>query len=325
MPNTSISAFNPSSATGTSHGSSDHGFGHNLTAVKDGSEVLTIPTELIIPGRYSCRKYFDPQSLDELARSIAEQNQLEPATVRKLSDGTYELVICERRYRACQQLGISIRAQLITVSDDHTLRMMAFVENVQRSSLTLIRFVAERLAEADRGDQVRLAEELGVDRTWVSQRVRVNTDLIPEAHKALISSDITLRVAVHLARRPPEEQEKILPKIKGEKQNAALAIIKNRNVNKPETVHSSGGAARAAITAAKELKKVLRGVRIKMGSEVLYPDDLVVHNKQLLQRLAGLMAELAIELPEQRDLILTRLHTLSVDGDGDEGEDQFYE
>ena len=50
---------------------------------------------------------FDKAELESLAISIKENGLLQPLTVRKKSDGGYELIACERRLRACMLAGIN--------------------------------------------------------------------------------------------------------------------------------------------------------------------------------------------------------------------------
>lgn len=68
--------------------------------------VLDIPLEQIRPFRGQPRKYFSPDGLRKLAKSIAARGQETPGTVRLLpaveQDGArYELIDGERRFRAC--------------------------------------------------------------------------------------------------------------------------------------------------------------------------------------------------------------------------------
>ena len=51
------------------------------------------------------RRYFDPDALKELVKSIEQHGILQPLLVRPLSSGGYELVAGERRYRAAIKSG----------------------------------------------------------------------------------------------------------------------------------------------------------------------------------------------------------------------------
>lgn len=63
--------------------------------------VLDIPLDQIRPFEGQPRRYFSPESLRKLAKSIGIRGQETPGSVRRLADGVYELIDGERRFRAC--------------------------------------------------------------------------------------------------------------------------------------------------------------------------------------------------------------------------------
>ena len=52
------------------------------------------------------RRSFDEDTLDELAESIRQVGLLQPVVVRPVMPGHYELIMGERRWRACQRAGL---------------------------------------------------------------------------------------------------------------------------------------------------------------------------------------------------------------------------
>ena len=81
------------------------------------------------------RHYFDPQKLEELARSIEKHGFRGSLWVRALPDGQYELVAGERRYRAAKMAGLQTISVLICdVNDDDALEL-ALAENLLREDL----------------------------------------------------------------------------------------------------------------------------------------------------------------------------------------------
>lgn len=81
------------------------------------------------------RRYFDPQKLEELSRSIKELGILEPLLVRPLPDEEYELVAGERRLRAAQLALLTEVPVVIREMDDVTTSKVQLVENLQREDL----------------------------------------------------------------------------------------------------------------------------------------------------------------------------------------------
>ncbi len=81
------------------------------------------------------RRYFDPKKLEDLAHSIKEFGILEPLLVRPLTDGDYELVAGERRYKAALMAGLEQVPVVIRDMDDAIARQVRLVENLQREDL----------------------------------------------------------------------------------------------------------------------------------------------------------------------------------------------
>ncbi|AFY51367.1 putative transcriptional regulator (plasmid) [Nostoc sp. PCC 7524] len=81
------------------------------------------------------RRYFDPQKLEELSRSIQKLGILEPLLVRPCESGEYELVAGERRLRASQMAGLTEVPVIVREMDDITTYQVRLVENLQREDL----------------------------------------------------------------------------------------------------------------------------------------------------------------------------------------------
>ncbi|CAM3718699.1 ParB/RepB/Spo0J family partition protein [Deinococcus saxicola] len=128
--------------------------GARLSGLVEGMDSLsqpaatTLPLARLQPGQFQPRSYFDPASLDELARSVKEQGVLQPLLVRPLDGGTFEIVAGERRWRAAQQAGLSEVPVLIRTLGDTEARLAAAVENLQRENLNVIEEVRARLQVA---------------------------------------------------------------------------------------------------------------------------------------------------------------------------------
>ena len=90
------------------------GLGRGLDALLAGSdetgaagEVLrNLKTSFLQPGKYQPRTSMDKASLAELAESIKARGVMQPVLVRQVSDGRYEIIAGERRWRAAQMAGL---------------------------------------------------------------------------------------------------------------------------------------------------------------------------------------------------------------------------
>jgi ParB/RepB/Spo0J family partition protein len=121
-------------------------------------------------------------SLEELAQSIRENGQIEPITVESLKDGTYRVLVGERRTRAHLMLGLpTIRASVndsLVDGDPKDRLLFQLAENVNRDDLTeadMARNI-QKLMKSENGSpamtQTQIAKKLGKSEGWVSRYVR---------------------------------------------------------------------------------------------------------------------------------------------------------
>jgi ParB family transcriptional regulator, chromosome partitioning protein len=132
------------------------------TSVPTGPELRDVPVGLIKANPEQPRKRMDPQSLTALAESIASAGVVQPLIVRPLTDGSYELLAGERRWRAAREAGLETVPAVVR-DDDATRRLeTALVENMVREDLNPV-------------DEARacaaLVEDLGLSKEDVARRV----------------------------------------------------------------------------------------------------------------------------------------------------------
>ncbi len=104
-------------------------------SVEDEAKTVTLRIADIEPNRAQPRKQFDEQALAELADSIAQHGVLQPLLVRPLTDGTYQLVAGERRWRASRMAGLTEVPVVIRELSDQEAAELALIENLQREDL----------------------------------------------------------------------------------------------------------------------------------------------------------------------------------------------
>jgi ParB family chromosome partitioning protein len=100
------------------------------------SGFLEIPLDHINPNPSQPRTRFDEDALESLSASIKEVGVLQPVVVRA-SDGGYELVAGERRWRAARLAGLSSIPAVVREPDEEGWSRLteALIENVQREDL----------------------------------------------------------------------------------------------------------------------------------------------------------------------------------------------
>ncbi len=105
-----------------------------------------IPLKNIKPNPVQPRKYFNPDAMDVLTRSIERYGVLSPITVRKCNSEQYELISGERRYRAAYAAGLEEIPCIIIDTDGSDCAILSLLENLQREDLSFLE-VAESYRE----------------------------------------------------------------------------------------------------------------------------------------------------------------------------------
>ena len=138
-----------------------------------GRQACWLPLDRIAPNPRQPRKSFDEYSLMELASSIRQHGLLQPITVRAAGGG-YEIVMGERRYRACLMLGFTHIDAFILPAGEEESALLALIENLQRQDLHYFE-EAEAYAGIIAGGmtQEALARRLGKSPSGIANKLRL--------------------------------------------------------------------------------------------------------------------------------------------------------
>ncbi len=142
----------------------------------DGSSTINeIELDKISPNPNQPRRDFDPGSLRELADSIAEIGIVQPVTLRKMEDGTFQIIAGERRWRASKQAGLRTIPAYVRTADDENVVEMALIENIQREDLNPVEIALayQHLIEQYDLTQEKLSERIGKNRSTVTNYLRL--------------------------------------------------------------------------------------------------------------------------------------------------------
>lgn len=139
------------------------------------SSINEIAINLIKANPNQPRREFAPEALQELADSIKEIGIIQPITLRKMDDGTYQIIAGERRFRASQLAGLTTIPAYIRTADDENVMEMALIENIQREDLNAmeIALAYQNLLEEYHLTQERLSERVGKKRTTIANYLRL--------------------------------------------------------------------------------------------------------------------------------------------------------
>lgn len=145
------------------------------TAEENGGVTMMRLSE-IEPNPEQPRRDFDPESLSQLAESIATHGLIQPIVVRSTGSGEfYEIIAGERRWRASKMAGLTEVPVIIMELDDQKAAQVAIIENVQREDLNAIEEAAayRSLIEDYGMTQEELSRQIGKSRPAVANILRL--------------------------------------------------------------------------------------------------------------------------------------------------------
>lgn len=185
------------------------------------NEIRFIAPDLVLPNLYQPRKYFDEETIDELAQSIKVYGIIQPLSVRKMGENNYELVAGERRLRAAKKLGLDTVPVIIVDITDKDSAAIALLENLQREDLNFIEEADAyyNLIQEHCYTQEQLAESIGKKQSTIANKLRL-LKLSIVVRKRLMDNKLTERHARALLKLTGEElQLKVLDIIINKKLN----------------------------------------------------------------------------------------------------------
>lgn len=160
--------------------------------VQENETVVELELSLLKKNPFQPRRAFDDEKINELAQSIREHGVLQPIIVTKIKDGQgYYIVAGERRYRACQKLGLITIPAIVRDIDYRLMAEIALLENLQREDLNIIEEASayKLLIEQYELTQQELADRIGKSRAHIANTLRILN--LPDAVKTmLIDGDI---------------------------------------------------------------------------------------------------------------------------------------
>lgn len=197
-------------------------------------EVRDLRIEDIVISEYNIRKDLEAgtedASITDLAESIRDKGLLNPIIVRKLPNGTYDLVAGQRRFLAIKKLGWSTVSAIIRdFEDDTDAAVISLIENVHRADLNPIdKAKAYRMIYDKYQNYSLVAKETGVSTQTIRKYISL-LDLAPSLQSRVGTKEGTAGIDT-LSKLSTlfssDDQEKVLESIGGFKQSIQLEILK---------------------------------------------------------------------------------------------------
>lgn len=139
------------------------------------ASIIEIDVEKIQANPWQPRSHFDEERLEELASSIKGVGIVQPLTLRKVGEESYQIIAGERRFRASKLAGLKTVPAYVRDADDDTMLEMALVENIQREDLDPIEVAIsyQRLIDECNLTQESLSDKVGKKRSTIANYLRL--------------------------------------------------------------------------------------------------------------------------------------------------------
>lgn len=183
-----------------------------------GAHFAEVPLDAITPNPRQPREVFDEDALAELVTSINEVGLLQPVVVRQLGPERYELIMGERRWRACREAGLERIPAIVRDTDDEKLLLDALLENLHRAQLNPLEEAAayDQLLKDFNCTHDQLADRIGRSRPQVSNTLRL-LRLSPPVQRRVAAGVLSAGHArALLSVDDSEEQDRLAHKIVAE-------------------------------------------------------------------------------------------------------------
>ena len=189
-----------------------------LPAAPIGAHFAEIPLDSITPNPRQPREVFDEDALSELITSIKEVGLLQPVVVRQVGVDRYELIMGERRWRACREAGLEAIPAIVRATEDEKLLLDALLENLHRAQLNPLEEAAayDQLLRDFNCTHDQLADRIGRSRPQVSNTLRL-LKLSPAVQRRVAAGVLSAGHArALLSVEDSEEQDRLAHRIVAE-------------------------------------------------------------------------------------------------------------
>ncbi|PZF72549.1 ParB/RepB/Spo0J family partition protein [Taibaiella soli] len=156
------------------------------SAANNGNAINRIPVDQIAVNPKQPRHDFDEQAMNELAESIKLHDIIQPITVVKVGEKSFQIISGERRWRAAKMAGLKDIPAYVRTADDQQMLEMALLENLQRENLNAIEVALSYKRLMDECDltQEQVSERMKKERSTVTNYIRL-LKLPPDIQKSV--------------------------------------------------------------------------------------------------------------------------------------------
>lgn len=219
-----------------------------------GAYFAEIPIGDITPNPRQPRDVFDEDALAELVTSIKEVGLLQPVVVREVGPERYELIMGERRWRACSEAGLERIPAIVRATDDEKLLLDALLENLHRAQLNPLEEAAayDQLLKDFECTHDELADRIGRSRPQVSNTLRLLKLSGPVQRRVAVGVLSAGHARALLSVDDSEEQDRLAHRIvaEGLSVRAVEEIVRLMGSNPTSPAKSRGPRAGGRVSPA---------------------------------------------------------------------------
>lgn len=193
---------------------------------------------IIIPNDNQPRTHFENEKIQELSESIKKNGLLQPIVVRPYGD-VYQIVVGERRYRACKLANLEEIPCIVQEYDEKQTATAALVENVQREDLSAIEeaLAYQAIIDSQNITQSQLATKVGKKQSTIANKIRL-LQLPITVQEAVRKRDISERHARALLNvKDTEKCNKLLKEIIDKKLTVEQTEKKVKQIKKKKVIN----------------------------------------------------------------------------------------
>jgi ParB family chromosome partitioning protein len=233
-----------------------------------GARLEELPLDSIEPNPRQPREVFDPDALAELVASIRAVGVLQPVVVRETEPGRYQLIMGERRWRACREADLSVIPAIVRETSDDELLRDALLENLHRQQLNPLEEAAayQQLLDEFGATHEELAERIHRSRSHVTNTLRL-LHLAPAVQRRVAAGVLTAGHArALLALDDREAQERLAARIvaEGLSVRAVEEIVATGAVERPTRAPRSRTPQAPALAALSDRLTDLLDTRVQV-------------------------------------------------------------
>jgi len=182
--------------------------------LESGAKIMNVPVDQIRANPYQPRQNFSYQAQEDLINSIKEHGIIEPLILTLESDGAYQIIAGERRFRAAQFLQMPTVPAILRKATEQEKLEISLIENIQRQELNPLEKAKsyQRLIDEFSLGEQEIAQRVGKARSTIANSLRLlslpliiqkalSEEKITEGHaKAILSLDDQTKQEIMLKR-----------------------------------------------------------------------------------------------------------------------------